>query len=87
MMAAEVEDGGGGQRWRRMTTMATADDDSGEQRQRRMMKAREIRWRTMWGKEESRRRAVPGQPALSTLLGLTCLRKKRMVWVLIIEKL
>ncbi len=30
---------------------------------------------------------VPGQLALPTLLGLKRLRKKRMVWVLIIEKL
>ncbi len=30
---------------------------------------------------------VPGQSALPTLSGLKRLRKKRMVWVLVIEKL
>jgi hypothetical protein len=31
--------------------------------------------------------SIPGPSPLSTLLGLKCLRKKRMVWVLIYEKL
>jgi hypothetical protein len=29
MTAAEAEDGGGGQRWRRITTMVMADNDNG----------------------------------------------------------
>jgi hypothetical protein len=33
MTAAEVEDGGGGQGWRRMTTTAKADNNKGDGRQ------------------------------------------------------
>jgi hypothetical protein len=53
MLAEAVEDGGGGRRWWRWTMTATADKDSGGQQRRQMMMAREIKWRTTRGKEES----------------------------------
>ncbi len=52
MMAVAVEDSGCRQRWRRWMTTATADDISGRRQRRQMMRAHEIKRRTMRGKEE-----------------------------------